>query len=242
MSSTRSWNKGTKKAVEESEKYYDDVMNEMAWKQDETENEERLDELVEVTATQVDPDVFDESGDEESDDEICGFCFCVPCQMVSHGDVLLEIGGECIHDGLLPHEIRYRLYRESFRIWKGVVGKGIRQKLPHCFIKFIRHHYPAPDGKSYVGFHDLGTEKANKVHRREKKLLALASDDSDKFDNDEDHCNTPPPAAAAAAEAEPMHCSQVWPESPIRKKKKARTSGKFKDDDNENKNKKPMAI
>ncbi|CAB9496596.1 unknown protein [Seminavis robusta] len=249
-----------RKAARELEGKIDDVNNEIDWKEA-TEDEEaaKQDELVAVAGAELPSpeknpeghkaEVVDlyavdanlESDPSVEDEEICSFCYCMPCEMVTSGYILVQIGDEFRQAGYRPHEIRYRLYREGFRLWKGVVGKNNRQPLPACFLAFIRGRHPNPEGQPYVGYKPKKKRKMLE-EQQELTLLETASHDSEKFDNDDDDDGaddmSPPTPPMASLPELPSYCSQPdW--SPIRvsAKKKSKNGDKSKDGD-----KKPMAI
>ncbi|CAB9519500.1 hypothetical protein SEMRO_1022_G232320.1 [Seminavis robusta] len=59
------------------------------------------------------------------------------------------VGPTLEEEGKDKKQIRFALYREGFKLWKGFTGVGIRFKLPKCIESEIHDHYP---DVQYVGF------------------------------------------------------------------------------------------
>ena len=84
------------------------------------------------------------------DDFKINYCFeCneSPCQ-------LLEVEKEFIYlADIWPtksnKQIRYALRRKYVRQFFGVLGRGVRKKLPNCFERFLKRHWPSAQ---YIGF------------------------------------------------------------------------------------------
>lgn len=85
---------------------------------------------------------------------LCPFCVCIPClaSCLDNGTEVHSLMEELAADGRSNREIRFSVYRKVARDLYGVLGSGIRVKLPNCIIDTVQNKYPNENGEEYVGF------------------------------------------------------------------------------------------
>ena len=89
------------------------------------------------------------------DEVICLSCGRMPCHVYSIGQEYVDVGHNYRNTtGNSNKAIRYKLYSRYIREVYGVLGQGIRVKLPECFKKFIKQSFLNEDGHDYIGFRE----------------------------------------------------------------------------------------
>ena len=89
------------------------------------------------------------------DEVMCLSCGRMPCHVHSMGQEYLDYGYAYRNATGNNHKtIRYKLYSRYIREVYGVLGRGVRVKLPECFEKFIKESFPNEDGSNYMGFRE----------------------------------------------------------------------------------------
>lgn len=61
---------------------------------------------------------------------------------------------DCGDDGcsMPKFDLRTLCYRSFTRLWQGVLGKGVRVRLPDCVVEGVRTKFPSDNGV-YMGFY-----------------------------------------------------------------------------------------
>ena len=70
---------------------------------------------------------------------MCSSCSRIPCHVYSMGEDYLESG--CTYHNTTGNSnkaIWYKLYSKYIREVYGILGRGVRVKLPTCFENFIK--------------------------------------------------------------------------------------------------------
>jgi hypothetical protein len=82
----------------------------------------------------------------------CRFCLNTPCIFLQHQEELERIMEE-MHPHATNRTKRFHMYRRMSRELNGPLGKGVRKRLPHCFVQGFRDLYPSEDD-TYTGYRD----------------------------------------------------------------------------------------
>ena len=96
--------------------------------------------------------------DDSSDNEIaCDKCRRVECvweEFKQKEEMLLDdLKLEINNKDRTPRSARKLLYRQVSRYMNGVMGSGVRQRLPECVENGIRQRFPEETGE-YMGYKD----------------------------------------------------------------------------------------
>jgi len=86
----------------------------------------------------------------------CRHCNLPGCVSTTLYDSMAALGTQMEQNDYSTKQIRYELYRFATREIHGVLGSGVRRKLPVCVIGDIQDLYPAPN-REYTGFRDGNT-------------------------------------------------------------------------------------
>ena len=94
------------------------------------------------------------SNDRVTGDYVCQNCGYHPCVWQTYKedneDYLSSLKGE-ISQGRQSSGVRKQVYRDITRIMHGIMGSGVRRKLPKCVEDNVRRMFPSEDQK-YMGY------------------------------------------------------------------------------------------
>ena len=96
--------------------------------------------------------------DDSSDDEItCDMCERTECVWETFKQIeqmlLDDLKVEIKHKDRTPGSARKLLYQKVTRYMNGVMGTGVRERLPKCVENGIRQKFPSDTGR-YMGYKD----------------------------------------------------------------------------------------